>query len=83
MIRLILFFLPFFDLIKCGLFIWLFHSKTRGAEIIYLKAIRPVLMKFEGKIEKVSKMVEQVSDSAVEETKKLIEGGKKLLDQQS
>jgi receptor expression-enhancing protein 5/6 len=80
-IRYLLSFLPFLDLLKCTLFVWLFHDKTKGAKIIYEKAIKPVLIKCDGKLGQVEKVVEKISDAVSEEASKVVDAGKKLLEQ--
>jgi receptor expression-enhancing protein 5/6 len=47
----VLFFLPFFYLIKMGLYVYLMHPKFKGALNIYSSFVEPLLIKYEGKID--------------------------------
>ena len=52
-------FIPFFYIVKVALYIWMFHPRTRGAELVYSKAIRPLLLRYEGNIDSYTNVAEE------------------------
>ena len=53
--------MPFYELIKLGLILWLISPWTRGAYLVYRLVVRPLLRKYGGKIDMV---YEEIADSA-------------------
>lgn len=52
-------FIPFFYILKVALYVWMFHPRTKGAVLVYSKAIRPLLTKYEGKLDRFSNAAEE------------------------
>lgn len=52
-------FIPFFYILKVALYIWMFHPRTKGAVLVYSKAIKPLLTRYEGKIDRFSNAAEE------------------------
>ena len=50
-----LYWIPFYHLVKIAFLVWCFLPSTRGAELIYVKVIEPVLVRYEGKIDSVGR----------------------------
>jgi uncharacterized membrane protein required for colicin V production len=46
LLGIILFFLPGYYLLKIIFYIWMFYPKTRGAELIYDRFLKPQLLRF-------------------------------------
>jgi receptor expression-enhancing protein 5/6 len=38
--------IPFYFWIKIGIIVWMYHPATRGAQVIYEQALRPLLMPY-------------------------------------
>lgn len=51
----LLYFLPFYYLFKLAFYVYLFHPKSRGAELIYKLVVKNLLTKFEAQVEKVER----------------------------
>ena len=68
----LLFWVPFYYLLKCAFLLWCMHPNSRGTDFIYQKLIRPVFRKNTDKVEEflkkageeVEKYTEQVKDVA-------------------
>lgn len=71
-------FIPFFYIVKVVLYIWLFHPRTRGAELVYSKAIRPILTKYEGNIDNVTSAAEERMNLLADKGRDLAEIGQNL-----
>jgi receptor expression-enhancing protein 5/6 len=67
--------IPFYNIIKIGYIIWLFHPKTRGAKIVYDKIIRRFLKPYE---EKIDKKMEELKEKMDEIAPVLKEGAKAI-----
>jgi receptor expression-enhancing protein 5/6 len=39
-------FIPFYFYIKCAFFIWLYHPKFQGAQMVYNDVVRPLLLPY-------------------------------------
>ena len=39
-------FIPFYFYIKCGFFLWLYHPKFQGAQMVYNDVVRPLLLPY-------------------------------------
>ncbi|EGR32999.1 TB2 HVA22 family protein, putative [Ichthyophthirius multifiliis] len=50
LLQSLLFFLPFYYLLKLFLFVFLFHPQTLGATLLYEQALKPFLFKYQSKI---------------------------------
>ena len=50
-----LYWIPFYHLVKIAFLVWCFLPSTRGAEVIYVKVVEPVLVRYEGKIDSVGR----------------------------
>ncbi|OII71537.1 TB2 HVA22 family protein [Cryptosporidium andersoni] len=61
---LILFWIPFYYLGKLCFLFWLFLPEMKGAEVLYLNLFRPILLKFQNKIDKALDDVMDVSHAA-------------------
>ena len=48
----ILFFIPYFSIIKLSFYVYLFHPKSDGAKWVYDNFLEKMLAKYEGKIDK-------------------------------
>jgi len=46
-----LYWVPLYHLVKIAFLVWCFLPNTRGAEVIYLKVVEPILVRYEGKID--------------------------------
>merc|ERR1712196_118304 len=72
-IKSVLFFVPFFSLIRCGFFIFLLSGKTKGYEIIYSKLILPLLQYFDKDIENcLDHMNREISQRVIAAKKKAL-----------
>lgn len=60
----LLFWLPFYYPIKLAVLIWLVWPKTRGALVVYERLIKPLLKRFEGKIDEKLRLVNEKADAA-------------------
>jgi receptor expression-enhancing protein 5/6 len=38
--------IPFYFYIKCGFFVWLYHPKFQGAQMVYNDVVRPLLLPY-------------------------------------
>ncbi|KAJ1605418.1 TB2/DP1/HVA22-like integral membrane protein [Cryptosporidium canis] len=80
-IDIILFWVPFYYLLKLFFLFWLFLPQTAGAVILYNNIFRRLLIRFEKKIDDTIENVLDVSNSAKlvaqRYSKKLLEGPKK------
>lgn len=56
----LLFWIPFYSLIKCCFLLWMINYN--GASLIYIKCVRPFLSKREAAIDKVVERMEDVAD---------------------
>jgi len=59
MLFIVLGFIPFLYIIKAVLYVWMFHPRTKGAQVIYEKVIKPLLLKYEGKLDRVTNRAEE------------------------
>ena len=50
----ILSYIPYYYFIKVCLLIWLFNPLTQGATVIYSKAVKPVMVKYDKQIKELS-----------------------------
>lgn len=71
-------FIPFYYIFKVAFYIWMFHPRTRGAQILYNKAIKPVLLRYEGKVDSFSNMAEESAALLAERGKDIAEAGGNL-----
>jgi len=55
-------FIPFLSLVKIGFYVYLFHPKTKGALVIYKSFLRPMLSKYQDKIDE---NIKKVGEAAV------------------
>ncbi|OII74625.1 TB2 DP1 HVA22 family integral membrane protein [Cryptosporidium ubiquitum] len=81
-IDIILFWMPFYYLFKLCFLFWLFLPQTTGAVMLYNNIFRPLLIRFEKKIDITIENVLDVSNSArlvaQRYSKKLLEGSEKI-----
>jgi receptor expression-enhancing protein 5/6 len=48
-------FIPFYNLLKIGAIVWMYHPTTRGAEMVYEQGLRPLLLPYLEKTSGVGK----------------------------
>jgi receptor expression-enhancing protein 5/6 len=53
--RIVTYMIPFYFYLKGGIILWMYHPTTRGAETMYTQLLRPVLLPYLEKANKVSK----------------------------
>ena len=59
--------IPFYYILKLVYIIWLFHEKTKGAQILYIKYIEPFLKDNENNIDKNIENVEDIIKDKIKE----------------
>ncbi|GBC02469.1 hypothetical protein RclHR1_04640012 [Rhizophagus clarus] len=70
----ILYWIPFYYLFKTVLFLWLFLPPFKGAQVLYAKFLRPVLLTYQGDVDlslnklksKVNEATKEVVNSAID-----------------
>ena len=70
-------FIPFYYIVKAVLYVWMFHPRTKGAVLLYAKVIRPLLQKYEGKIDSYSRAAEEGVNLIADKSKDLSDFAKK------
>ncbi|KAF7457722.1 TB2/DP1, HVA22 family protein [Cryptosporidium felis] len=80
-IDIILFWIPFYYLFKLFFLFWLFLPQSTGAVILYTNLFRPLLLRFEKRIDNTIESVLDISNSARDAAKRysqrLLEGSRK------
>jgi receptor expression-enhancing protein 5/6 len=66
---IVLGFIPFYHPIKLIFLVYLYHPRWRGANLVYLKLIRPVFVKYEKQLDKKIEELNPLSEN--NSTKKL------------
>ena len=62
-------FIPFYYIFKTAFYVWLFHPRLRGAQLLYTKVIRPLLLKYEDKIDRLTNKAEEGASLLTEQGK--------------
>ena len=62
-------FIPFFGILKMGLYFYMFHPQTQGALVIYSRFIEPFLKSYEKTIDSNLENIEKTFDTNIESKK--------------
>jgi len=62
-----LYWIPLYHLVKISFLVWCMLPQTRGAEVIYVKVIEPVLIRYEGKIDSVGREGKRAAKNLINE----------------
>ncbi|CAG8522611.1 16424_t:CDS:2 [Funneliformis mosseae] len=75
----ILYWMPFYYLFKTVFFLWLFLPPFKGAQVIYSKFLRQVLLTYQNDVDKnLNKLHNKVNDAARDLMKEAIDAGTKV-----
>ncbi|CBZ53204.1 Receptor expression-enhancing protein 3, related [Neospora caninum Liverpool] len=80
-VDIILFWVPFYYLLKCAFLLYLYLPWTKGAETIYNQVIRPHLLEHEKSIDGAVEQITQVGASAAEGLQQALNDGATLVNQ--
>ena len=61
--------IPFYYALKMALLVWLFHPSTQGAGTVYDNVVYPLWKEHEGKIEEVSRQIENTVNKGINKIK--------------
>jgi hypothetical protein len=62
-----LYWIPLYHLVKVAFLVWCFWPTTRGAEVIYLRVVEPMLVRYEGKIESAGRESRRAASRIINE----------------
>lgn len=62
-------FIPFYYIFKTAFYVWMFHPRLRGAQLLYTKVIKPLLLKYENKLDRLTNKAEEGASLLAEQGK--------------
>ena len=62
-----LYWIPLYHLVKVCFLVWCFWPSTRGAEVIYLRVVEPMLVRYEGKIDSAGRESRRAASRVINE----------------
>ena len=65
----VLYFVPFYDWLRAGFFLWLALPQTRGAEIVYERVVRAILVKHKDEIRAFIAQLKKKSEAVFDDAK--------------
>ena len=63
-----LYWVPFYHLVKIAFLVWCFLPTTRGAEVLYVKLVEPILSRYEGQIDNAAKQSRRAASRVLSDT---------------
>ncbi|CAG8474791.1 333_t:CDS:2 [Paraglomus occultum] len=77
--NIILYWVPFYYLVKTLFFLWLFLPQFKGAETLYTKFLRPVLLQYSGEVDAgLNKLKAKVQAATKEGVSSLVDATTKI-----
>jgi len=81
--NIILYWVPFYYLVKTLFFLWLFLPQFKGAEVLYTRFLRPVLLQYSGDVDAgINKMKTKMQAAAKEGVSAVVDNMTKNIHQE-